>query len=232
MQDRISIDALPIAKLKFVGKEGLPVWAVTHFLEQTCLNHMKIIIIQKICELKAQGVSDSQISISANSADIFPHNKFLDVNFKNLVPFAEKQNNPKGFWYIVKNFKRPIVLLKSGNSQIPLYDYNDIEAAQIWSFKEQSPPEGIIRGAAGALIDLFYADEREERERQAYQNEQIAQSTKNLAEIARASEIINNPNVPSGVKIYAQQQLYAILNAQAKLNQKFGINQNQIDIEL
>lgn len=33
---------------------------------------MKIIIIQKIYELKAQGVSDSQISISANSADIFP----------------------------------------------------------------------------------------------------------------------------------------------------------------
>ncbi|NLM46211.1 MAG: hypothetical protein GX200_05370 [Firmicutes bacterium] len=227
MYNDAKLEALPVSKVKFVGREGLPVWAITYFLEKTCLYHMKLTILQRICDLAANGVPDDCFYAVASSADIFPEEAFANTKFKDVIVYSEKSRDTNKFWHIIGKYKRPIVLLKNkDNKFIPLCDFQSDEAAKIWSFKEQSPPEGIIKGAAGALIDLFFAHERENRLRLEHMQKQIGLATKNLQSIVSASKVILSDDTPAGVRRYAEAQLNAILEAQAKLNREIGIIDN------
>lgn len=235
MDKKIVLDSLPVGKIRFLGKEGLPVWSTLFYMEQFCLNHLKLMTIQRICEVMAKGASDSQLSVVAYSLDLFPEEPLDKVTYKeeDLIVKATKDENASRFWYIIQRYKRPIVLFQDSDSKerIPLYDYNHIEAAKIWSFKEQSPPDGIIRGAVGAGIDLFYAGEREERARLDFQNQQIGHSVENMGRIARASQVINSDATPEGVRRYANEQLRILMEKQAELNIKMGLSVCSIDIE-
>jgi len=233
--DKIVFDNLPIGKIRFLGKEGMPVWSTLFYMEQFCLNHLKLMTIQRICEVLAKGADDSQLSVVAYSLDLFPEEPIDKIVFKeeDLIVKAAKDNNAARFWYIIQRYKRPVVLFQDRDSKqrIPLYDYTHIEAAKIWSFKEQSPPDGIIRGAVGAAIDLFYAGEREERDRLAYLNQQIGKSADNWENIARASQIINSDATPAGVRYYANEQIRILMEKQAELNKKMGLTICSVDIE-
>lgn len=255
--DNRFINVLPIGNVRFYGKDMLPSWAITHYLEQFCLNHMKLVIIQKICVLTSQGFPDSSFSVSAQSAEIFPKTTFSEKRFLNIVEYydnalassakedregnrilserkiisASKQEDADYFWYIIQKYKRPIVLIKVDNEHYPLFDFNSDEAAKIWSLKVQSPPEGIIRGAIGAGIDLVYAHNQENRERDEYISRQLGQSARNIEDIVRASQCINSPNTPEGVRRYAEYSLMRIMKRQAELNEEIGIRNIFIDAQ-
>ena len=228
--EKYELSSLFVAKVRFVGKEGLPVWAVTHFLEKTCLNHMKPTLIQRICELTGNGVNETDLSVVPFSAEIFPTESFSEAHYEKVVQLGGEDGGEE-FWNIITKYKRPIVLYQTDNGTIPLYDYNGDDAAKIWSFKEQSPPEGVIRGAAGALIELIYAGEKEARARLTHQNQEIGQTTRNLKDFALASQVIADPRTPLGIRKYAEQQLIVIMRTQAELNKQMGIEGSEVDIE-
>lgn len=221
---------LSVGNISFKGQENIPVWGITHFLEKTCLNHMKLTIIQRICELKSIGVPDEDFVVVANSAEIYPKKSFSDTIYTDTIRFSRKNDSAEEFWHIIGNYKRPIVLYNYNNQQIPLYDFSYSESARVTKLIEKSPLEGVIKGAIGGLLDLFYANEREERKRNAYLNEQLAQNARNINEIAKASQIINSPNTPEGVKKYSKKQLRKIMKAQNKLNKEMGIEIDSIDL--
>ena len=257
----IYLGELPIGYISFSGKDLLPSWAITHYLEQFCINHMKLVTIQKICYLASQGVPDSIFYVSSQSAEIYPNKLFKDKKYDNTIGYFDtpsvmeyseddnsnilikssskksennlvetsKNEDAAYFWYIIQNYKRPIVLIKDGDKKIPLYDFSSNEATKIWNLKVQSPPEGIIRGALGAAIDLVQAHIEDEREKNEYINRQLGQSVRNLEDIVRASQCINNPNTPEGVRAYANQALSQILKRQADINNKIGITNIRID---
>ena len=231
MHNLLDFDEMLIGSVSCIGKEGIPSWGIIHYLEQTFLNHMKLVTVQRICELSARGLEDWRFPVAVNSADIFPTKSLIDSRFNNYVVMAEKGESQSDFWKIISNYKRPVVFYNTGNKKIPLYDFTYPEAARITSFVERSPFQIDAKGAAGALTDLFYAGEREERARGNFLNEQIGQSISNLNAIVRSSEIISSANVPLGVKRYAEQQLANLMVAQAKLNEKVGIHQVTIRID-
>lgn len=235
MESHILLSEMPVAKIRFVGKEGLPAWSTLYYMEQFCLNHLKLTTVQRICELLAAGIVENQLAVVAYSLDLFPHEPIERTGFKpdELVLLSNKGPEADNFWHIIRRYKRPVVLFTDSKTgrRLPLYDYNRPEAAKIWTFQEQSPPEGVVRGAVGAAIDLFFAGEREERERQAHANEQIGQATDNLAGIIRASQIIASPVTPEGVRRYAEEQLTILMNKQAELNRKIGLRIISVDKE-
>lgn len=235
MERQIFLSDLQVAKVHFAGKEGLPAWSTLYYMEQFCLNHLKLTTVQRICELLAAGIRENQMAVAAYSLELFPPEPIERTDFKpgELVPFSSRGQAADAFWHIIRRYKRPVVLLRDTETgqQTPLYDYNRPEAAKIWAFQEQSPPEGVIRGAAQAAIDLFFAGEREDRERQAHANEQIGQAADNLAGLIRASQVIASPVTPEGVRRYAEEQLTLLMNKQAELNRKIGLRIVRVDEE-
>lgn len=235
MERDMLLGSIPVAKIRFIGKEGMPAWSTLYYMEQFCLNHLKLTTIQRVCELLAAGYCESQLAVVAYSLDLFPHAPIERTDFKTeeLVLLASQGQEAENFWHIIRRYKRPVVLFTHPETgqRFPLYDYNRPEAAKIWTFQEQSPPEGVVRGAVGAAIDLFFAGEREDRERQAHANQQIGQATDNLAGIIRASQVIANPTTPEGVRRYAEEQLTILMNKQAELNRKIGLRIVSVDKE-
>lgn len=231
MEDYLEFEEIQIGSVSCLGKEGVPVWGIIHYLEQTCLNHMKLTTVQRICELSARGTENCRFLVAASSAEIFPSESLLDSTFRDYVVMADNEKSPDSFWKVISSYKRPVVFYNNGNRKIPLYDFTYPEAVRITSFTEQSPFQVDAKGAVGALIDLVYAGEREERARQIFLNEQIGQSARNIEAIVRASAVISNSNVPEGVRRYAEQQLINCLGSQAKLNEKVGINQVTIRLD-
>jgi hypothetical protein len=225
------LNPLEVGTFNLTGKEGLPFWTIIHYFERTISNHMKLTTIQRICELSANGVPDSHFYLAKKSVDIYQEEPLNDGLFKDYIVLATKSNSPERFWDSILNLKRPVVFFDNGNKRIPLYDFTYEEALRISYFREQSPFNVNLDGGLGSLADLFYAREREERNRIQFENDYIGQASNNLENIVRSSQTIQNPDVPPGVRYYAEQQMYALLNAQEKLNQKVGINQVRIDIQ-
>ena len=56
------------------GKVDLPIWSITHYLDQTTSNYNRIMIIQKMCELSARGFEQKDFLISKQSIDIYNEN--------------------------------------------------------------------------------------------------------------------------------------------------------------
>ena len=215
-----------VGAIRFVGKPGLPTWAITHFLETTCLNHLKLITVAQICHLKQIGVSDRAFILAARSVDIFPKERPDISDYNTFHRIANKAESAQEFWDKLFRIERPIVFI----DHYPLIDYQSSAAARIVSFAEHSPPEGEIRGAIGGLIDLFYAPEREERARNSHRNAETGQAAGNIERIVRASQTIRDPRTPEGVRHYAENMLVKLLRNQQKLNTRMGISDDGIDI--
>lgn len=229
IMDNYNLKELEIGTATVTGKEGLPFWTIVHFFERTINNHMKLTTIQRICELSAQGVSDNDFIVASSSIDVYQQDQIRTEDFREFTVLENKRNNPQNFWNQIYNLKRPIVFFNNGEEWIPLYDFNKDEALRITSFKENSPFNVNFEGAGESLVDLFYAREREERARIDHTNRYLADMTENVERLVRASQVINNPNTHPGVRMYAEQAMIKIINAQEKLNEKVGIIEVRID---
>lgn len=227
--NEVNLNPLALGTAEVIGKEGLPFWAIVHFFDKTISNHLKLTTIQRICELSARGVPDNHFLVATRSSNLYQEDISDFDSFKDYVVLETKSNSPKNFWETIGNLKRPIVFYDNGIDRIPLYDFTYNEALRITSFSENSPFQVNFDGSLGTMVDLFYAGEREERARDQSLNEHIGQAANNLEQIVRASQIIESPTTPEGVKFYARQQLESLLNAQANLNEKVGLNHVRID---
>lgn len=212
-----------IASVKFRGHESLPPWAIMHYFSRLSIFHMKLILTQRICELTARGFSDEDFKIGSHSSEMFPTGLTPKPSIDGFLVLSTKSESAEMFWHYLRRLHRPIVRVRYQNDWSPLYLPSSPEALRIARYKESSPPLADIQGLAGALIDLIYAKDRERRDRIDWQNQQVGQSAGNLEQIVRASQIINNPDTPPGVRRYAEQQLNWLLQKQGVLNENFGI---------
>lgn len=227
--DNTNLERLDIASVRVVGKEGLPFWTILHFFDKTINNHMKLTTIQKICELSAQGIPDKHFIIAENSVGVYQQEKIKYEQFSDYKVLETKSRNPKNFWDLIINLKRPVVFLDNGRDMVPLYDFTYDESLRITSFHENSPFSANFEGAGSSLVDLFYAKEREERRREEHLNNYLGQAAQNVESIVRASQVIDNPNTPPGIRVYATDTMEKLLKAQDRLNEKVGINTVHID---
>ena len=122
-----------------------------------------------------------------------------------------------------------MVFVREGYEITPLYDFLGDRAFVVRRLSINSPFNANLEGLASALPDLIYAREREGRNRVQWQNEQNGQAARNLTEIVQASQVINAPNTPEGIKHYAQMMLDQLMENQARLNAAAGVNTKRID---
>jgi len=210
-------------QLKFDGKESLPAWAITHYLQQTEINYIKIVLVQRICNLIKDGLNPKKLIVASSSADVFPKKTIAYEDFDKFEFLARKDESVKEFWQIIARHHRPVVFYASDHGYIPIYNHDDGNALIIRNVSVNSPVSINLEGIAGAMTDLYYAEEREQRQRLQWENEQVGQTVQNVENIVRASKVVNNQDVPEGVRTYANAILEQALKRQGALNSEIGM---------
>jgi hypothetical protein len=218
-------------KISFQGKEDLPSWAITHYLQQTEINYLKFVLVERICDLISNGLDPNSLVVATSSAEIFPKKAIQHSDFKNFEILAEKDESAKKFWHVIARHHRPMVFYKEGNNFVPVYIPNDDNSLIIRNVGVNSPVNLSLEGAGGAITDIYYASEREQRQRTQWENEQVGQVARNVDDIVRASTTANQPGVPEGVRAYAQAILDQAMKRQEKLNEEIGMSNARVDTQ-
>lgn len=221
----------PRIRLEIVSNRVLPTWAITHYLQQTELNYLRLVTTQEICIYAQRGYDLNCLVVATESADIFPKERISLSSFKGQIELTDKAESADRFWNIIGRHHRPMVFVSDSdrNGYVPLYDFLESEALVVRRLEINSPFNASLEGMASALPDLIYAREREQRARNEWKNQQIGQAARNVREIASASEIINSTNVPRGIHAYASHILEQLLENQQRLNESAGITVKRID---
>ncbi len=209
-------------QLRLVSDTSFPVWSIVHYLSRLSTTYFKLLTIQRVCEALADGCPDEDIIVAEQSAKLISPEPF---RFETSTPYkmlANKGENYKEFWNIVKAHHRPIVFRRENNTYSPLFDINRDDLI-ITRLTVTSPPDITVTGIGSTLADLYYAPEREERNRQDHTHRQIGQAARNIGDIASAQAMLNNPNISPGAKQYLETLLVGLVERQAELNREMGI---------
>ncbi len=229
-----------IVTIETKSEISLPIWSLGNFLNNTMSNYLKIVTLREICNKFYEGARDDNFYISVNSYDLFPSfkKKFLYDGIENqrheienirnddLVILTSKEESALEFWHYFRYLRRPIVLFYSDNKYIPLYEIDSSASLKINSLSMHSPVSFSLQGVLGALADIFTGKWFAQRE-----NERNAQAIANVEGIVRTSHLIEDRRTPPGVRHFASDQMETIMNKQAKINRKLGINEFRIKEE-
>ncbi len=208
----------------------LPTWAVTHYLQQTEINYLRLTTTESICRYAIEGFPLERLVVATESAELFQRERPSLESFRGRIELTRKDDSADKFWRIIGRHSRPMVFVQKGNrGYVPLYDFLGTEALVIRQLSVNSPFEAVLEGLASSLPDLLYAREREQRARVQWQHEQIGQAAHNLNEIVRASQTIEHPDTPPGVQAYARAMLDQLLDSQQRLNEAAGVKVRRID---
>lgn len=151
--------------IEITGSEGLPFWSILYFFEKTVSNHMKLSIIESICELSASGAPDNSFAVATKSIDVFPDLNGKKEDFEDYVILETKSGSPKRFWELIEQLDRPEVLyINEYGFRIPLYNFASSEALRIISFSENSPFKAKAKGSISPLFELFSPKKKEHRQ--------------------------------------------------------------------
>jgi len=215
---------------KFKGHDKLTSSAISHYIQQTDINYVKLMIVQKICSLISDGINPDNFVVASKSDDLFNTENSEYNDFNDFKILAEKENSAKKFWDIINRYHRPVVFYKQNNRYIPIFQYQNEDRLIIRKLNVNSPVEFNLEGVGSSMVDLYYASEREQRNRIQWENEQIGQVVQNVNEIARASATINNPNIPEGIRSYAENIIKHAMSRQDKLNTEIGLTNGSVSI--
>jgi len=158
-----------------------------------------------------------------------------------MIIEANKWRDSEKFWYIIKEYVRPIVLFELDDGvKIPLNDFDYDESIKISSLSVNSPFQAVIEGLAGPIIELVIGaitnglkkKKEEEMKSNEYINRQIGQTLQNVEGFIRTSELLSNSDLDPGLKIYAGNTLCALMKKQEELNEKIGIDTDSINLQL
>ncbi|MQY51339.1 hypothetical protein HCX48_08130 [Rhodocyclus tenuis] len=215
MQERV--------RATFFAEEGLPTWALVHYLQQTEINYIKLVTLERIATLVQGGLDPDALVVAGESAELYQREGLRLEPSREHLFLARKEESAQKFWNVVSRHARPVVFVRETDSYRPLYELRGTNALIIRNLSINSPAKVTLEGAGTALADIYYAGEREERARIQWANEQQAQVGVNLQELARASQIINDPATPPGIREYMQEIVRQTLARQTRLNTELEI---------
>ncbi|MBL8419035.1 MAG: hypothetical protein JNK92_00200 [Dechloromonas sp.] len=208
----------------------LPTWAVTHYLQQTEINYLRLSTTESICRYAAEGFGLERLVVATESAELFQRERSTLESFRGRVELTRKDDSAERFWKIIGRHSRPMVFVHEGNQgYIPLYDFLGAQALVIRNLSINSPFKALLEGLVSSLPDLIYAREREQRARDQWEHEQIGQAANNLNKIVRVSQTVEHPDTPPGVQEYARAMLNQLLDSQQRLNESTGVKVRRIN---
>lgn len=220
------------------GEKTLPIWDISHYLDQTSSHYHKLVTICKMCELTSEGVEQSDFVISAESIDVFQDKGISYGVFKEHLhlDIQRKGEGADKFWNILRKYKRPIVYYKVDDTYLPVFNPNGDEQFKVTKMEVNSPPLFDVGGITSALTELFSAGRQDQREQVRleqdileHQGRLLEQRAKNLSELGKASEVLEREGVHPGIKRYAEQEINQIMESQRRLNNRASITGGNVD---
>lgn len=209
-------------QLRLVSDTSFPVWSIVHYLSRLSTTYFKLLTVQRVCEALADDCHDEDLIVAEQSAKLISTEPFF---FDTTTPYktlANKGENYKEFWNVIKTHHRPIAFRRRFDTFRPLLDIRRDDLI-ITRLTVTSPPDITVTGIGTTITDLYYAAEREERQRQDHTNRQIGQAARNIGDIASAQAMLNNPNLSPGVKAYLETLILGLVERQAELNQEMRL---------
>lgn len=203
----------------------VPIWSVNHFLDQTSSNYLKIVTLRELCALFQEGAEDSNFRIAAESFELFPERRDYEGS-ENLIHLASKGESAESFWYHFRHLHRPVVLVRRRGEFYPLFDFKSDQALNLRNLSKNSPWDFDFEGKIAALFDLFSGRTFARR-----QNEDLSKALHNVRDIVETSRIVEEANIPQGVREFASHQLEAIMNKQHKINRRLGIKPRYFEVK-
>jgi hypothetical protein len=155
----------PRIRVEIESDRLLPSWAVTHYLQQTEIDYLRLVTTQEISLYAQRGFDLNRLVVATESPDLFPKERIAISSFKGQIALTDTSEAADKFWKIIGRHARPMVFVADADSDayIPLYDYLEPEALVIRRLETNSPFNASLEGMASALPDLIYAREREQR---------------------------------------------------------------------
>ena len=243
---------------QFSVKEGIPTWAILHYLQQTEINYIKLASLESISLIAKTIDWTKSFSIAAESAPLYSGIEWVGDDFSELIYFDKivskgdyfagpmidtgprqriignkgirAPQSPKDrFWNILSRHDRPVVFKEADGKSSPVYQAFGQDAFVIRKFEVNSPVQINLEGLGSVMSDLYYAGDRERRAKLTWASQQVGKAANNINDIVRASSTIANPDVPDGIRNYANIMLIQLLEKQERLNIELGIKPIGID---
>lgn len=209
-------------QLRLVSEDSFPVWSIVHYLSRLSTTYFKLLTIQRVCEAIEHGCNDEDIIVAEESAKLVSNEPFVLDTTNTYKTLARKGENYKEFWNVIKTHHRPIVFLREYDTFRPLFDIGNDDLI-ITRLTVSSPPDITVKGIGTTITDLYYAADREERQRQDHRNRQVGQVARNIGDIASAQAMLGNPNLSPGAKAHLEVLILGLIERQAELNQEMGL---------
>lgn len=234
-----------IAKLTLNCQYNIPSWTLIQYCKNTIDNALKLTSIINMCKLIISGKTPNDFGVETYSKELYPIFDNDELHERNLVKkyidrkhdlekklvLLEKIDSQEDFWRLIKNQKRPNVLVRENNGWFPIYQSEDKTAIQLRVIKVESPPKITLEGLGSVINDLRFGKQREIQTQISWANQQIAQSNLNIEQMLNSTIILNDPRVPDGFKEYAKILYNTLFEKQKELNDAIGIKTTHIDIK-
>jgi hypothetical protein len=230
-------------KCTLICEKNVYPWAIGEYIEKFSTSYLKLETLRVIIGLYNENmIFDENVFIKNRNINIYNRidkdNIKYSESYSSIINISNERKNeyflfgkyesPEMFWNIFENNSKPDVYIKDKNKYFPILEMP--ESKLVFNKVEvNSPPLFEITGAVGSLIDLFYANEREDRKRIEFSNEMIGQSVENLEKIVRTNELIEKSSTSNGFKEYTSHQLAMLMEKQNIINQKLGVNLMKIN---
>ena len=233
-----------IGIIKLCGKHSISPWSLIYYCERTINNAIKLSSILNMCKLIISGIETDDLAVEIYPKDLIQiiaeeqynqkyYKKYIEQehDLENKIIKAGKKDTLKKFWHLFSRQRRPNVLVRENNKWFPIYESYHKTAIQIRNITVESPPTISFEGLGSTINDIRFGKQREIRAQITWANQEIAQSAKNTYQIVNSMEIINNPAIPKGFKMYAQEIYSRLIEKQKLLNDLIEIQNVHIDIK-
>ncbi|MDR1836393.1 MAG: hypothetical protein LBQ89_01925 [Treponema sp.] len=233
-----------IGIIKLCGKYSISPWSLIYYCERTINNAIKLSSIINMCKLIISGIKTDDLAVEIYPKDLIQiivddrynqeyNKKYTEQehDLERKIIKAGEIDTLKKFWHLFSCQRRPNVLVRENNKWFPIYESNHRTAIQIRNITVESPPTISFEGLGSTINDIRFGKQREVQAQISWANQEIAQSAKNIYQILNSMEILNNPDIPQGFKMYAKEIYSRLIEKQKLLNDSIGIQNVHIDIK-
>jgi len=220
-----------VKSLTLTCEKEIPAWSLAHYCRETISNGVKLTILHNMYNLLFKKYFD--FAIKPHTKELNPiisggnYSKNTDFNEKDLIRL---EYFPFDFWYNIKYFVIPDVLVKVDGKWLPIYQQHYRTAIVLKEVSVESPPLFNFQGLGEVIENIRFGADRENRNKIDWENKQIKNSLDNSEQFIKVSKMLNDPNIPDGCKYYLKDLYLSTLKKQFEVNNSIGITTKKIDI--
>lgn len=209
--------------------ESFPLWSYGSYLARIDLCYRKVALIDRICQLFLDGVTDAQLFVSQGSIDLYPEREVQHSDFKSYRTLSPKSESPEAFWQEISSRARPAVFYDDGTGIHPVLPLRE-GSLDLINATVSSPGDLTVGGGLAYLGSLFSGILEERRREQLHAAQLTTEAFNQMHAMAMAATALNNPGLPPSVRRYQEQVFFHLVRKHQEDLRKLGITIGDINI--